>query len=66
MKNIINIMSATSFAGVLFIITMLVYVNVTRAGREEKNKQYIQSVVDERVYQMIKSSMPESTGKVTK
>ena len=66
MKNIINIMSATSFAGVLFIITMLVYVNVTRAGREEKNKQYIQSVVDERVYQMIKSSMPESTGKVAR
>ena len=66
MKNIFNIMSAASFAGVLFIITMLVYVNVTRAGREEKNKRYIQSVVDERVYQMIKSSMPESTGKVTK
>jgi len=66
MKNIFNIMSAASFAGVLFIIMMLVYVNVTRAGREEKNKQYIQSVVDERVYQMIKSSMPESTGKVTK
>ena len=66
MKNIFNIMSATSFAGVLFIITMLVYVNVTRAGREEKNKQYIKSVVDERVYQMIKSSMPESTGKVAR
>ena len=66
MKNIFNIMSAASFAGVLFIIMMLVYVNVTRAGREEKNKRYIQSVVDERVYQMIKSSMPESTGKVTK
>ena len=59
-------MSAISFAGVLFIITMLVYVNVTRAGREEKNKQYIESVVDERVYQMIKSSMPESTGKVAR
>ena len=66
MKNIFNIMSAASFAGVLFIITMLVYVNVTRAGREEKNKQYIESVVDERVYQMIRSSMPESTGKVTR
>ena len=66
MKNIFNIMSAVSFAGVLFIITMLVYVNVTRAGREEKNKQYIQSVVDEMVYQMIRSSMPESTGKVTR
>ena len=59
-------MSAVSFAGVLFIITMLVYVNVTRAGREEKTKQYIESVVDERVYQMIKSSMPESTGKVAR
>ena len=59
-------MSAVSCAGVLFIITMLVYVNVTRAGREEKNKQYIESVVDERVYQMIKSSMPESTGKVAR
>ena len=66
MKNIFNIMSAVSFAGVLFIITMLVYVNVTRAGREEKNKQYIESVVDERVYQMIRSSMPESTGKVAR
>ena len=66
MKNIFNIMSAVSCAGVLFIITMLVYVNLTRAGREEKNKQYIQSVVDERVYQMIKSSMPESTGKVAR
>ena len=66
MKNIFNIMSAVSCAGVLFIITMLVYVNVTRAGREEKNKQYIQRVVDERVYQMIKSSMPESTGKVAR
>ena len=66
MKNIFNIMSAVSCAGVLFIITMLVYVNVTRVGREEKNKQYIQSVVDERVYQMIKSSMPESTGKVAR
>ena len=66
MKNIYNIMSAASFAGVLFMISMLVYVNVTRAGREEKNKQYIESVVDERVYQMIKSSMPESTGKVAR
>ena len=66
MKNIFNFMSAASFAGVLFIITMLVYVNVTRSGREEKNKQYIESVVDERVYQMIKSSMPESTGKVAR
>ena len=66
MKNIFNIMSAASFAGVLFMISMLAYVNITKAGREEMNRQYIQSVVDERVYQMIKSSMPESTGKVAR
>ena len=66
MKNIFNIMSASSFAGVLFMVSMLVYVNITKAGREQMNKQYIQSVVDERVYQMIKSSMPESTGKVAR
>ena len=66
MKNIFNIMSAASFAGVLFIFGMLLFVNTTREDREEKNKQYIQSVVDERVYQMIKSSMPESTGKVAR
>ena len=66
MKNIYNIMSAVSFAGVLFMISMLAYVNITKAGREEMNRQYIQSVVDERVYEMIKSSMPESTGKVAR
>ena len=49
MKNIYNIMSAASFAGVLFMISMLVYVNVTKAGREERNRQYIQSVVDKAV-----------------
>ena len=66
MKNIFNIMSAASFAGVLFIFGMLLFVNTTREDREEKNKQYIESVVDERVYQMIRSSMPDSTGKVAR
>ena len=60
MKNIFNIMSAVSFAGVLFILSMLVFVNVTREGREEKNRLYIQNVVK----QAIIESMPLSTGKV--
>ena len=60
MKNIFNIMSAVSFAGVLFILGMLVFVNVTREGREEKNRLYIQNVVK----QAIIESMPLSTGKV--
>ena len=64
MKNIYNIMSAASFAGVLFIISMLVYVNITKAGREERNKQYIQSLVDKAVLEKIVEMMPLTTGKV--
>jgi len=66
MKNIFNIMSAASFAGVLFMISMLVYVNVTKASREERNKQYIESVVDKAVLEQIVERMPLQTGKVAK
>jgi len=66
MKNIFNIMSAASFAGVLFMISMLVYVNVTKASREERNKQYIQSIVDKAVLEQIVERMPLQTGKVAK
>ena len=66
MKNIFNIMSATSFAGVLFMISMLAYVNITKAGREEMNRQYIQSVVDKAVLERIVEMMPLTTGKVAK
>ena len=64
MKNIYNIMSAASFAGVLFMISMLAYVNITKAGREEMNRQYIQSVVDKAVLEQIVERMPVQTGKV--
>ena len=66
MKNIFNIMSAASFAGVLFMISMLVYVNITKASREERNMQYIQNVVDEAVRKQIIEMMPLQTGKVAK
>ena len=66
MKNIYNIMSAVSFAGVVFIFGMLVFVNITKAGREEKNRQYIQSVVDKAVLEQIVERMPLETGKVAK
>ena len=66
MKNIYNIMSAASFAGVLFMISMLAYVNITKAGREEMNRQYIQSVVDKAVLEQIVERMPLTTGKVAK
>ena len=66
MKNIYNIMSAASFAGVLFMISMLAYVNITKTGREERNKQYIQSLVDKAVLEQIVERMPLQTGKVAK
>ena len=66
MKNIYNIMSAVSFAGVVFIFGMLVFVNITKAGREEMNRQYIQSVVDKAVLEQIVERMPLTTGKVAK
>ena len=64
MKNIFNIMSAASFAGVLFMISMLAYVNITKASREERNMQYIQNVVKEEVLEQIVERMPLQTGKV--
>ena len=66
MKNIYNIMSAASFAGVLFMISMLAYVNITKASREERNMQYIQDVVKEEVLEQIVERMPLQTGKVAK
>ena len=66
MKNIFNIMSAASFAGVLFMILMLTYVNITKASREERNKQYIESVVEKAVLEQIVKMMPLQTGKVAK
>ncbi len=66
MKNIFNIMSAASFAGVIFMISMLVYVNITKASREERNKQYIESVVEKAVLERIVEMMPSQTGRVSK
>ena len=66
MKNIFNIMSAASFAGVLFMILMLTYVNITKASREERNKQYIESVVEKAGLERIVEMMPLTTGKVAK
>ena len=66
MKNIFNIMSAASFAGVLFMILMITYVNITKASREERNKQYIESVVENAVRKQIVEMMPLTTGKVAK
>ena len=66
MKNIFNIMSAASFAGVLFMILMLTYVNITKASREARNKQYIESVVEKAVLERIVEMMPLTTGKVAK
>ena len=64
MKNIFNIMSAASFAGVVFLISMTVYANMTRQARIDENREYIKSVIAKQVYQSIQLTMPPVTGKV--
>ena len=64
MKNIFNIMSATSFAGVVFLIGMTVYANMTRQARIDENREYIKGVIAKQVYQSIQLTMPPATGKV--
>ena len=57
-------MSATSFAGVVFLIGMTVYANMTRQARIDENREYIKSVIAKQVYQSIQLTMPPVTGKV--
>ena len=64
MKNIFNIMSAASFVGVVFLIGMTVYANMTRQARIDENRKYIKSVIEKQVYQSIQLTMPSVTGKV--
>ena len=45
-------------------MAMLVYVNVTRGAREERNKQYIEGLVEKAVLQRIVEMIPSTTGKV--
>ena len=40
--------------------------NITKASREERNKQYIESVVEKAVLERIDEIMPLTTGKVAK
>tara|TARA_B100001057_G_scaffold224736_1_gene225036 strand:+ start:291 stop:503 length:213 start_codon:yes stop_codon:yes gene_type:complete len=64
MKLIFNIMSATSFVGVAFLISMTVYTNITKQARIDENRKFIESVIEKQVNTQIKQSMPPVTGQV--
>ena len=64
MKLIFNIMSATSFVGVVFLISMTVYTNLTKQSRIDENRKFIESVIEKQVYQSIQLTMPPVTGNV--
>ena len=64
MKLIFNIMSATSFVGVVFLISMTVYTNITKQTRIDENRKFIESVIEKQVNTQIKQSMPPVTGQV--
>ena len=57
-------MSAASFTGVVFLIGMTVYANMTRQARIDENREYINGVIAKQVYQSIQLTMPPVTGNV--
>lgn len=64
MKLIFNIMSATSFVGVAFLISMTVYTNITKQTRIDENRKFIESVIEKQVLTQIRESMPTQSGSV--
>jgi hypothetical protein len=64
MKLIFNIMSATSFVGVVFLISMTVYINLTKQSRIDENRKFIESVIEKQVLTQIRESMPKESGGV--
>ena len=64
MKLIFNIMSATSFVGVVFLISMTVYTNLTKQSRIDENRKFIESVIEKQVLTQISESMPIESGGV--
>tara|TARA_B100001094_G_scaffold52805_1_gene48277 strand:+ start:114 stop:323 length:210 start_codon:yes stop_codon:yes gene_type:complete len=64
MKLIFNIMSATSFVGVVFLISMTVYTNITKQTRIDENRKFIESVIEKQVLTQIRESMPTQSGSV--
>jgi len=64
MKLIFNIMSATSFVGVVFLISMTVYINLTKQSRIDENRKFIESVIEKQVLTQIRKSMPKESGGV--
>ena len=64
MKLIFNIMSATSFVGVVFLISMTVYINLTKQSRIDENRKFIESVIEKQVSTQIRESMPNESGGV--
>ena len=57
-------MSATSFVGVVFLISMTVYINLTKQSRIDENRKFIESVIEKQVLTQIRESMPTQSGSV--
>ena len=64
MKLIFNIMSVTSFVGVVFLVSMTVYTNLTKQSRIDENRKFIESVIEKQVLTQIRESMPTQSGSV--
>tara|TARA_B100000900_G_scaffold321100_1_gene280330 strand:+ start:356 stop:565 length:210 start_codon:yes stop_codon:yes gene_type:complete len=64
MKLVFNIMSATSFVITLFLLSVLVYSNITKQKRLDENRKFVEETIEEQVNRQIRGSMPQVTGPV--
>ena len=64
MKLVFNIMSATSFVITLFLLSVLVYSNITKQKRLDENRKFVEETIEEQVNRQLRGSMPQVTGPV--
>ena len=57
-------MSATSFVITLFLLSVLVYSNITKQKRLDENRKFVEETIEEQVNRQIRGSMPQVTGPV--
>ena len=62
MKLVFNIMSATSFVITLFLLSVLVYSNITKQKRLDENRKFVEETIEKQAFSLF-NSLKESKKK---